>query len=130
MLPFLLTSRPDWSQRYMPGVRCSAISTTFATRPVIGRKYNHFNTIILRPVELIVTWPEDFGASDAISGVTTRLWPPSQVRPISGVPDKIALSDVIKNVAVSVGCRFSFMGGFGRGQESRKPDDAMPAALC
>ena len=42
----------------------------------------------------------------------------------------MGLSDVIKNVAVSVGCRFSFMGGFGRGQESRKPDDAMPAALC
>lgn len=28
-----LTSRPDWSQRYMPGARCSAISTTFATQP-------------------------------------------------------------------------------------------------
>ena len=29
-----LTSRPDRSQRYMPGARCSAISTTFATRPL------------------------------------------------------------------------------------------------
>ncbi|WP_374384653.1 tyrosine-type recombinase/integrase, partial [Paracoccus yeei] len=29
-----LTSRPDWSHRYMPGARCSAISTTFATRPL------------------------------------------------------------------------------------------------
>ncbi len=69
-------------------------------------------------------------ANDIFINVTARLWPPLRVRPISGVPDKIALSDVIKNVAVSVGCRFSFMGGFGRVQESRKPDDAMPAALC
>ena len=31
--PMSLDSRPDWSHRYMPGARCSAISTTFATRP-------------------------------------------------------------------------------------------------
>lgn len=32
----LLTSRPDRSQRYMLGARCSPISTTFATRPEEG----------------------------------------------------------------------------------------------
>ena len=34
----LLTSRPDRSQRYMLGARCSPISTTFATRPAIAQE--------------------------------------------------------------------------------------------